>query len=95
MNTSVPRRVVVQDSHVIGPLVTGGKAFGTFAWESMPFGSLSTTIGLDGWNETRPGSTLTSQTQTLNAAGQVIATTVMPQAQRYPIPVRPMSELSF
>ena len=84
VNTSVPTRIARSDSHVIGPLVIGGKAFGTIAWDSMPLGSLSTTIGLDGFKESRPGSTLSSVTQTLNAAGQVIATTVSPEAQQVP-----------
>jgi hemoglobin/transferrin/lactoferrin receptor protein len=34
VNTSMPQRIVRQDSHVIGPLVLGGKAFGTFGWEA-------------------------------------------------------------
>jgi hemoglobin/transferrin/lactoferrin receptor protein len=84
VNTSVANRVVVQDSHVIGPLVIGGKAFGTFAWESPFFGELKTTVGMDGWTEDRPGSTQTSLTQTLNAAGRVIATSIMPERQVVP-----------
>ena len=38
VNTSMPQRIVRQDSHVIGPLVLGGKAFGTFGWDGPAVG---------------------------------------------------------
>jgi hemoglobin/transferrin/lactoferrin receptor protein len=84
VNTSMPQRIVRQDSHVIGPLVLGGKAFGTFGWEGLPWGALNTTVGIDGWTEARPGATLTTQTQTLNGAGNVVSTVNTPQAQTVP-----------
>ena len=84
VNTSMPQRIVRQDSHVIGPLVLGGKAFGTFGWDGLPWGALNTTVGIDGWTEARPGATLTTQTQTLNGAGKVVSTVNTPQAQTVP-----------
>ena len=44
VNTSMPQRIVRQDSSVIGPLVLGGKAFGTFGWDGLPWGALNTTV---------------------------------------------------
>ena len=84
VNTSMPQRIVRQDSHVIGPLVLGGKAFGTFGWDGLPWGALNTTVGIDGWTEARPGATLTTQTQVLNGAGNVVSTVNTPQAQTVP-----------
>ena len=84
VNTSMPQRIVRQDSHVIGPLVLGGKAFGTFGWDGLPWGALNTTVGIDGWTEARPGATLTTQTQILNGAGNVVSTVNTPQAQTVP-----------
>ena len=84
VNTSTPGKVVTQDSHVMGPLVIGGKALSTFAWEQTPFGGLQSTIGMDGFSEARPGSTLTSTTETLSATGQVKSITTNPLAQVVP-----------
>ncbi|GLK67327.1 exported heme receptor protein [Hansschlegelia plantiphila] len=51
----ITTRHVSSGSHVIGPLVFGGRAVGTIPW-SFGIGDVKTLIGVDAFKENRPGS---------------------------------------
>jgi len=70
INNTAANKTVTTSSHVIGPLVYGGRVQGTMPFKGQ-FGDWKTTIGADTFREERPGSEQWSQTVTRNAAGTV------------------------
>ncbi|WP_454632601.1 TonB-dependent receptor [Bradyrhizobium cenepequi] len=66
----IATRTVNSNSHVIGPLMLGGRLQGEIPLVG-PWGATKTTFGLDSFNESRPGSEQYSQTINRNAAGAV------------------------
>ncbi len=71
-SAGIATRTVNSTSHVIGPLMIGGRAQGEIPWENA-WGTSKTTFGLDGFREDRPGSVSTSETITRNGTtGAVI-----------------------
>ncbi len=71
----ITTRTVKSTSHVIGPLVIGGRSLAEIPWLS-PWGATKTTLGLDGFREARPGSELTSETITRNGTTGVVTSDV-------------------
>jgi hemoglobin/transferrin/lactoferrin receptor protein len=69
----IATRTINSSSHVIGPLMIGGRAQGEIPLVG-PWGASKTTFGLDGFREDRPGSVSTSETITRNGTtGAVIS----------------------
>ncbi|HEX4268987.1 MAG TPA: TonB-dependent receptor, partial [Steroidobacteraceae bacterium] len=67
-------------SWVVGPAVAGGNALGTIPWEQG-----HSTLGMDFFQEMRPaGSQSYSDTEHLNASGQVTSISVTPRHQTTP-----------
>jgi hemoglobin/transferrin/lactoferrin receptor protein len=83
INTESTTKIIESDSHVIGPLTIGARAQGVIPWGG-PGDPVKTTIGFATFRAMLPGSVLSSQTTTLNAAGQVIGTSFSPATQQGP-----------
>lgn len=83
INTS-SAKLAVADSHVIGPLVVGGRVLGVIPWDINGWGFFTTKIGGDAFHEARPGSVLSSLNATLDAAGRVTGVKYSPAAQVVP-----------
>ncbi|MDD1529004.1 TonB-dependent receptor [Bradyrhizobium sp. WBOS7] len=80
----ITTRTVKSTSHVIGPLVIGGRSLAAIPWLS-PWGANKTTLGLDGFREARPGSESTSETITRNGTtGAVISDVFSPYTKQGP-----------
>lgn len=79
----VNTRTVTSNSHVIGPLMLGGRLQGEIPLAG-PWGQSKTTFGLDSFHEARPGSEQYSQTINRNAAGAVTSITNAPLAKSGP-----------
>ena len=79
----VATRTVNSNSHVIGPLVTGGRIQGMIPWVGE-WGESKTTFGADTFHEERPGSESFSQTTNRNAAGAVTSVTNVPLTKNGP-----------
>lgn len=82
-NNTVRSRTVLQSSHVVGPWVVGGRAMGVIPWAG-PWGQVVTTVGVDGFNEARPGSEQWSRTINRNATGGITSITNTPLTQSGP-----------
>lgn len=81
---NVATRTVTANSHVIGPLVVGGRVLGAIPW-SGGFGEAKTTFGADTFREERPGSWSFSQTVNRNGTtGAVTSITNAPLAKSGP-----------
>ena len=81
---NVATRTVTANSHVIGPLVIGGRVLGAIPW-SGGFGVAKTTFGADTFREERPGSWGFSQTVNRNGTtGAVTSITNAPLAKSGP-----------
>ena len=81
---NVATRTVTANSHVIGPLVIGGRVLGAIPW-SGGFGEAKTTFGADTFREERPGSWGFSQTVNRNGTtGAVTSITNAPLAKSGP-----------
>jgi hemoglobin/transferrin/lactoferrin receptor protein len=72
---NVATRTVTSNSHVIGPLVIGGRVLGAIPW-SGGLGEAKTTFGGDTFKEDRPGSWGFSQTVNRNATTGAVTSTV-------------------
>ena len=83
VNNTVATRTVTSSSHVMGPLVYGGRVQGTMPFQG-PLGEWKTTIGADTFREERPGSEQWSQTVTRNAADRVTSVTYSGNAKSGP-----------
>jgi hemoglobin/transferrin/lactoferrin receptor protein len=84
INTAgVATKTVTSNSHVIGPLMLGGRLQGVIPLAG-PWGESKTTFGLDSFNESRPGSQQFSQTVNRNAAGAVTSIVNSPLAKTGP-----------
>ena len=70
---NVATRTVTSNSHVIGPLVIGGRVLGAIPW-SGGFGEAKTTFGADTFKEDRPGSWAVSQTVNRNPVTAAVTT---------------------
>ncbi len=68
---NVATRTVTSNSHVIGPLVVGGRLLGSIPW-SGGFGEAKTTFGADTFREARPGSEQFSQTVNRNGVTGIV-----------------------
>jgi hemoglobin/transferrin/lactoferrin receptor protein len=80
----IATKTVNSTSHVIGPLIIGGRSQAEIPWAG-PWGATKTTFGLDGFREARPGSELTSETITRNATtGAVTSDVVSPYKKQGP-----------
>ena len=80
----IATRTVKSTSHVIGPLMIGGRSQAEIPWLSS-WGATKTTFGLDGFREARPGSDSTSETITRNATtGAVTSDVVSPYTKQGP-----------
>ncbi|MFH1342251.1 MAG: TonB-dependent receptor [Pseudomonadota bacterium] len=81
---NIATRTVTANSHVIGPLVIGGRVLGAIPW-SGGFGAAKTTFGGDMFKEDRPGSWRFSQTVNRNpVTGAVTSTTNVPLGKAGP-----------
>lgn len=72
----IATRTVKSTSHVIGPLVIGGRSLAEIPWLS-PWGATKTTVGLDGFREARPGSEQTSETIIRNGTTGIVTSDVV------------------
>ena len=72
---NVATKTVTSNSHVIGPLVIGGRVLGAIPW-SGGFGEAKTTFGADTFKEDRPGSWGVSQTVNRNATTGAVTSIV-------------------
>jgi hemoglobin/transferrin/lactoferrin receptor protein len=72
---NVATKTVTSNSHVIGPLVIGGRVLGAIPW-SGGFGEAKTTFGADTFKEDRPGSWGVSQTVNRNATTGAVSSIV-------------------
>jgi hemoglobin/transferrin/lactoferrin receptor protein len=80
----VTTRTVTSNSHVIGPLIVGGRFLGSIPW-SGGFGEAKTTFGADTFREARPGSEQFSQTVNRNGVtGAVTSVTNVPLTKTGP-----------
>ncbi len=66
----ITTKTVTSNSHVIGPLMLGGRLQGDIPLVGA-FGESKTTFGLDSFHEARPGSEQFSQTVNSNSSGVV------------------------
>ena len=71
---NVATRSVTSNSHVIGPLVVGGRVLGLIPWSG--FGEAKTTFGADTFKEERPGSWGFSQTVNRNGTTGAVTSIV-------------------
>ncbi len=83
INTSSAKQAVFSDSHVIGPIVVGGRVLAVLPWAVDGWGSIITKVGGDAFHEARPGSTSTSVTAALSA-GKVTSVKYSPLTQSVP-----------
>lgn len=83
INTSSARQTVFSDSHVIGPIVFGGRVLAVAPWSIDGLGSVVSKFGGDAFYERRPGSLGTSVTATLSN-GVVTALKYSPLTQSVP-----------
>jgi hemoglobin/transferrin/lactoferrin receptor protein len=83
INTGSTTKIIDSNSHVIGPLFFGARASGVIPWGGIG-DPIKTTVGFSSFYDTLPGSVLSSQTTTLNAAGAVISTTSSGATQQVP-----------
>ena len=83
INTTSAKQTVFSDSHVIGPVVIGGRVLAVAPWSIDGFGSVVTKFGGDAFYERRPGSLGTSITATLSN-GVVTALRYSPLTQSVP-----------
>lgn len=80
----ITTRRVESTSHVIGPLVIGGRVAGTIPWD-FGFGEGKTIVGADAFKEDRPGSKAWSATSNFNATtGALTSRTVANKAKNGP-----------
>lgn len=83
-SAGIATRTINQTSHVIGPLMIGGRSQAEIPWVA-PWGVSKTTFGLDGFREARPGSELASETITRNGTtGAVISDVFSPNTKQGP-----------
>jgi len=83
LNTETTTKIINSNSHVIGPYFFGARASGVIPWGGAG-DPVKTTIGYSSFWDLLPGSVLSSQTTTLNAAGAVIGTSYSPATQQVP-----------
>lgn len=83
INNTVANRTVTSSSHVIGPVIYGGRLQGVMPFQGA-FGELKTTIGTDTFREERPGSEQWSRTEVRNASGVVTSVTNSANAKSGP-----------
>ncbi|MDH7794588.1 hemoglobin/transferrin/lactoferrin receptor protein [Beijerinckia sp. GAS462] len=77
-------RSVESTSHVIGPLVVGGRVVGTIPW-SFGIGEVNTLVGADAFKEFRPGSEGWSATRNFTATtGALTSTSLVTPAKNGP-----------
>lgn len=83
LNTESTTKIIYSDSNVIGPLFLGARALGVIPWGGAG-DPVKTTLGFSSFWDWLPGSELSSQTTTLNAAGQIVSQTYSPTTQQVP-----------